>query len=101
VVVLFVRLRAKRERADEVAAALADLPALVEDEPGTLTFAVHRARDEPDLFLFYEVYTDDAALRAHQAGAMVREFGARIGDALAGPPEITYAAGLAAKGVPG
>jgi quinol monooxygenase YgiN len=101
VVVLFVRLRAKAERADDVAAALAEFPRMVEGEPGTLVFAAHRAAHEPDTFLFYEVYADEDALRAHQAGAMVQQFGARIGDALAGPPEITYATKLGAKGVPG
>jgi quinol monooxygenase YgiN len=100
VISLFVRLRAKPNRADEVATALAELPAMVADEPGTLVFSVHRADDSPDTFFFYEVYADDAALRIHQTGSMVKEFGARIGDALAGPPEITYTSRLGAKGLP-
>lgn len=99
-VIIVVRLQAKPGRGDEVARVLSELPALVESEVGTEVFAAHRAVDDPDTFLFYEVYADDDALRTHQAGAMVKEFGARLGDAIAGPPEITYATLLGAKGLP-
>jgi quinol monooxygenase YgiN len=99
-VVVFVRVHAKAGRGDEVAAVLGDLPGMVEAEPGTEVFAAHRAVDDPDAFLFYEVYADDAALREHQTGPMARAFGARVSDALAGPPEVTYAGILGAKGLP-
>lgn len=99
-VVVMVRLRVKPGRGDEAAKVLADLPGFVASEPGTEVFAAHRAADDPDTFLFYEVYADEDALREHQAGGMVKEFGARLGDALAAAPEITYAALLGAKGLP-
>jgi quinol monooxygenase YgiN len=100
-VVLIVRLRVKPGRGDEAAKVLADLPGSVESEPGTEVFAAHRAADDPDTFLFYEVYADEVALREHQTGGMVKEFGARLGDAVAVPPEVTTVELLGAKGLPG
>jgi quinol monooxygenase YgiN len=99
-VVLIVRLRVKPGRGDDAAEVLSGLPGFVESEPGTEVFAAHRAVDDPDTFLFYEVYAHDDALRAHQAGGMVKEFGARLGDLVAAPPEITKVELLGAKGLP-
>ncbi len=37
------------------------------EEPGCLRFDVCEDVDDPDRFVFYEVYRDDAALDAHRA----------------------------------
>jgi autoinducer 2-degrading protein len=39
---------------------------LVADEPGTLLYALHRSKDDPDLFWVNELYTDDEAFAAHR-----------------------------------
>jgi quinol monooxygenase YgiN len=36
-------------------------------EPGNLMYVVHRSRDNPRLFMFYEQYVDEAALDAHRS----------------------------------
>ncbi len=41
------------------------------DEPGTLQFDVLRPREGDNKILLYEVYTDDAAFKAHWEGASV------------------------------
>ncbi len=38
----------------------------VRDEPGCLRFDVVRDNDDPDHYLFYEVYRDEEAFRAHR-----------------------------------
>ena len=49
-------------------AMVADLlPQIAAHEPGTLTYAVHTVEDAPLSRVFYEVYTDRAAHRAHEA----------------------------------
>ena len=49
-------------------AMVADLlPQIEAHEPGTLTYAVHTVDDAPLSRVFYEVYTDRAAHRAHEA----------------------------------
>jgi quinol monooxygenase YgiN len=52
-------------RFDALAADL--LPQIAAHEPGTLTYTVHTVEDAPLSRLFYEVYTDRAAHRAHES----------------------------------
>ena len=35
-------------------------------EPGCLAYRVHRSTKDPELFLFYEMYVDDAAFDLHR-----------------------------------
>ena len=46
-------------------------------EPGCLAYRLHRAKDDPDQFLFYEAYVDDAAFDAHRRSPHLAEFRAR------------------------
>ncbi len=41
-------------------------PLVAAGEPGCRLYQASRAQDNPDLFLLYEHYTDDAALAAHR-----------------------------------
>ena len=96
-IVIFSRLQAQPGRGAELAAAFDDLNDAVANEPGTITFTMHAARDDPDTLLFYEVYADDAALAAHREGNAVRAVVPRLDGLLAAPPEITYASVIRAK----
>jgi quinol monooxygenase YgiN len=61
------RLRAARNKGDALAALLAEQAAAVrEAEPGCLVYRVHRSTTDPRLFLFYEMYADDAAFDLHR-----------------------------------
>lgn len=88
---IFTRLVARPGRRNELLDAFAPFLAAVEDEPGTEAFAAHTARDDADMLLCYEVYRDEAALAAHRDSDAVRDLVARLGDLLAGPPEVIYA----------
>jgi quinol monooxygenase YgiN len=90
-VVIFARLTANPGMRDDVFAAFAPLLETVRHEPGTLTFAMHAARDDPDVVLFYEVYADDGALAAHQGSDALQAVVPTLGPLLARPPEISYA----------
>jgi quinol monooxygenase YgiN len=39
----------------------------VHAEPGNRAYILHRSADNPRMFMFYEQYTDQAALDAHRA----------------------------------
>ncbi|HEV2630901.1 MAG TPA: putative quinol monooxygenase [Pseudolabrys sp.] len=58
-----------RPRAGETAAIeaiLRELAAAIRDEPGNVSFTVHRARDDTrDIFL-HEVYKSEEAFKAHR-----------------------------------
>lgn len=67
VVTVVARIRAAKGKGDALGALLAEQCGVVRDsEPGCLAYRLHRAADDPDLFLFYETYVDDAALDAHR-----------------------------------
>ncbi len=62
---LLARFTAKEGKADELLAAFELLIEQVRNEQGTLLYAMNRAKDNPDMFWFYELYTDHDAFAAH------------------------------------
>jgi quinol monooxygenase YgiN len=67
VLTVVARLRAAKGKSDALAALLAEQVGIVRNaEPGCLIYRVHRSIREPELFLFYEMYADDAAFDFHR-----------------------------------
>ncbi|MEO5701062.1 MAG: putative quinol monooxygenase, partial [Casimicrobiaceae bacterium] len=67
VVTVVARLRAAAGKGDALAALLTEQAAVVRKaEPGCLVYRPHRSSQDPDLFLFYETYVDQAAFDAHR-----------------------------------
>ena len=61
------RIRAAKGKGDALAALITEQTAAVlKAEPGCLVYRLHRSAKDPELFLFYEVYRDEAALDAHR-----------------------------------
>lgn len=58
------------------------------DEPGCLRFNVLRDAQDANVYYFYEVYTDEAALEAHRAAPHYALWRAAA-DTLDGPIEVT------------
>ena len=90
-VVIFTRLVAADGRGNQLGVVLERLATATRTEPGNEVFVVHRSRDEPDVFLGYEVFADDDALAAHRATDAVAEARAGMEPLLGAPPLITYA----------
>ena len=66
-VVLVAKYHVKPGHGDTVEAALKRMAPLVKTgEPGCTLYHANRSKDNPDLFLLYEHYRDDAALAAHR-----------------------------------
>jgi quinol monooxygenase YgiN len=57
---------AKQGEADKVAAILDRFLPEAQREPGVKLFLISRAKDNPAQFLFYELFRDEAAFKAHQ-----------------------------------
>ena len=57
---------AKPDKGDEVAAILARHVALTRAERGCTQFLVNRSEDDPDRFVLYEQYVDEAAFQWHR-----------------------------------
>lgn len=61
------KIRAAKGKGDALAALLTEQCAAVRSaEPGCLAYRLHRSARDPELFVFYEVYRDEAALDAHR-----------------------------------
>jgi quinol monooxygenase YgiN len=66
-VTVVAKIRAAKGKGDALAALLTEQSAAVRKaESGCLVYRLHRSAKDPELFLFYEVYRDDAALDAHR-----------------------------------
>ena len=60
------KFKLNMEKEAEGVEALKELCAAVEkDEPGVLAYICHRSTKNPDELLFFEVYKDQEALKAH------------------------------------
>jgi quinol monooxygenase YgiN len=59
----------KEGHADVVADILRRYLPHAQSEPGVKMFLISRGKDDPAHFLFYELFADEAAFAAHQAGA--------------------------------
>ena len=66
VLTVVARIRAAKGKGDALAALLAEQAGVVRKaEPGCLAYRPHRSTKDPELFLFYEQYKDQAAFDAH------------------------------------
>ena len=60
---------AKEGEADRIAGILSRFLPEAQREPGAKLFLISRAKDNPAQFLFYELFRDEAAFKAHQESA--------------------------------
>jgi quinol monooxygenase YgiN len=68
------RWEAKDGQADEVADILSRFLPEAQREPGAKLFLISRAKDNPAQFLFYELFADEDALKAHQESAHFKTY---------------------------
>jgi len=73
VIVLVARYRAKAGQGDAVADAMRQVISASRAEPGNLVYTVQRSIEDPDEFVLYERYVDEAAVDAHRASAHFQE----------------------------
>jgi quinol monooxygenase YgiN len=66
-IAIVARVTVKQGKIDDYIAALAPLLEQAQKEPGTLLYAVHRSRDDRNVFWTTEVYANEAAFAAHRA----------------------------------
>jgi autoinducer 2-degrading protein len=96
---MLAKLRVKEGKGDELMAAFASLFDQVEQEPGTQVYALNRAKDDPDVFWFYELYADGDALTAHGSSEAMAKAGPALGPLIA-ESELILGEPVRAKGLP-
>ena len=65
--VLVVHMRAQEGKEDEAVGVMRELAEATRQEPGCIHYIPVQDRDDRRRFMFYEQYTDEAALEAHGA----------------------------------
>ncbi len=65
---------AKEGQADRIADILSRFLPEAQREPGTKLFLISRSTDNPMQFLFYELFRDEAAFKAHQESAHFKTY---------------------------
>ena len=75
VLTVVAKVRAAKGKGDALAALLKEqVTAVRQAEPGCLVYRPHRSTKDPELFIFYEQYTDDAAFDAHRKAPHLAAF---------------------------
>ena len=65
---------AKEGQADKVADILRNFLPEAQSDPGAKLFLISRGKENPAQFLFYELFRDEAALKAHQTSAYFKTY---------------------------
>ncbi len=97
-IVISAVMEAAPGKEQEMEEVLRGLVSATQSEEGTLTYVLHRALGNPGKFLFYEKYTDEAALAFHSGTPQFAESFGKLAPLLAGDPVIEMYEELAAKG---
>lgn len=96
---LIAKLTAADGKADELESALAALIAAAEEEEGLEVYSAHRDNADGNVFYFFELYRDQAALDVHGKGDGMKQAMAALGAFLGGRPEVSLLTPVAAKGL--
>jgi quinol monooxygenase YgiN len=92
------KLKVKAEKTEAFEAEARKMIAHVkENEPGTLTYVLHKSTGEAGSYLFYEVYQDQAAFAVHGGSPAMQAFFGAMGGVLEGRPELTMYETVMAK----
>jgi quinol monooxygenase YgiN len=95
---VLAKLTTKDGKGDELVAAFDGLFKQVDTETGTLLYILNQANDDPNVYWFYELYTDDAALGAHSGSDAMKQLMGGLGDIIAGA-EMIVGKTVAGKGL--
>ncbi len=96
---IIATLTAADGKEEELATALGALIDAADEEPGLEVYSVHRDPNDAASFTFFELYESDDAFAAHGKGDAMRAAMGAVGGLLAGRPEVSVLAPLAAKGL--
>lgn len=77
------KFKLNMDKEEEGLKTLKELCAAVEkEEPGVLTYICHRSTKNPDEIVFFEIYKDEEAMKAHGKTPHIAKLRAGIGNGL-------------------
>lgn len=98
-IAVHARFVARPSHGENLVAAVRDMFDTAAGEPGTIAYAVHRDRDDPDIVVMYELYRSDEALEEHGRSETAVRFGARLEELLDREPEAWFTRPVLALGL--
>lgn len=99
-IAVFATLKAQPGKGQELVDAFSSLyEGPIDAETGTEVHALHHAKEDPDTVIFYELYSDDEALKVHSSGEALQAVFPKLAGLLAGRPELIQALPVNAKGL--
>jgi quinol monooxygenase YgiN len=99
---IVMHVRVKPGRSDEFSALVAQLQSDVrKNEPGCLFWQAMQQDDDPDQFVFTELFADEAAFTAHPDMPYHKAMSAAGWDCVEGQPEIRRYTPLTDKNIVG
>ena len=78
------------ETREELARILAGFVTPTRAEPGCISYDFHHDANDPNVFVFYENFVDEAALQAHLAKPYLKPLMDRLDELLAEPVSIRH-----------
>jgi quinol monooxygenase YgiN len=87
---VIAKILVKPEKIEEAKSSLMGLIAPTLEENGCIDYVLHQSNDEPQLFFFYENWTDRESLENHLANEHVAAFSAKAEELLAQPAELFF-----------
>ena len=83
-------LKAKAGKEKRVEEILKGIVPNVQHEKGAVKYILHRTKEDSRQFLFYEEYSDQAALDFHNGTAYFKELGKDLTGLLDGEPKVVH-----------
>lgn len=81
---------AKKDKIEDVKNGLRELVKHTTQEEGCIKYILHQDRENPNVFMFYEQFKDQAAFDFHASQPYIAAFGAKAGELLEQPPKLRF-----------
>jgi len=95
---MLAKVRTHDGKGDELIAAFQALFDAVDGEPGTEVYVMNRSKEDPNVFWFYELYSDADALGTHGTSDAMQKAAPAFGPLIA-DSELIMGAPVQAKGL--
>ena len=95
---VIAKIKAKPDQGATFEAAATKMLAHVKaNEPGTLTYTLHRSTADATTYVFYEVYQDQAAFAQHGGSPAMQAFFGAMKGVVDGRPELEMYEAIASR----
>ena len=95
---VIAKIKAKPDQGATFEAAAKKMLAHVKaNEPGTLSYILHRSTADATTYLFYEVYQDQAAFAQHGGSPAMQAFFGAMNGVVDGRPELEMYEAIASR----